>query len=218
MVQVNADLLARLLRPVPFVAGLPAPCLIPATARETTPGSHDLSSNCAGVEANGAIELDDAPSETGTPDCCDGRREQGNDDVPGDAERGREDASCTRDADETTVSGLMAPVFSEPKVVGAPEHERVIRAAGAGSGHDGEVNDDLRDVEVLERRAAPFLQGPAATLAKALDSIANGGSARPDKEANGKSAGRAEFYSYDETHQVRSSSYVSSVACVTRQG
>lgn len=194
--QVNIDVLVRLLQPVPFVAGLPAP---------------DRGADTGSVMAT----VDDSPSKTRKQD-CDGQSSGcgalETNCIHVEAERRKGDASSERGADEAMSICSVDPQSSEAEIVVLAECECAVYN---GDGHrdnrcdnSGGGEGESAGVEVLERRAAPVVEGPAATLAEALGGIANGETGGQDNEEKRKSSGGARFYSYDETHQVMFTSLI----------
>lgn len=202
--QVNTDVLIQLLQPVPFVAGLPAPGTASSTACETTHGSQTESGICVGVQgirADTRPTVDISPSKTTKQDYLGESSRRGALETNGiEVEDERSEVDVSSEREGTAVRGVDPLSSVVETVVEAQRECPVHNIDGQRDNRHGK--DESSGVEVLERRAAPVVEGPAATLAEALDGIANGESGGHDGEGKRKSSAGAKFYSYDETHQV----------------
>lgn len=199
--QVNTDVLIQLLQPVPFVAGLPAPATASWTARETAPGSQKDSVGVQGIGGYTGPTVYISPSKAKKQGCDgqnSGRGALETNGIQVEAEPSKGDSSSERQGTAVCGVGLQSSVVDTVVEV---EHEcDVHNVDGYRDNRYG--GGESAGVEVLERRAAPIVEGPAATLAEALGGIANGETGGQDGEGKRKSSGGPKFYSYDETHQV----------------
>lgn len=202
-VQVNTDVLSWLLRPVPFIAGLPAPSLA-ATPTPTAP--------CGKTPT---YRVDPDPQIV---------KSQAYERHLGDTKEGESTyrvVERTRQTDEEYGAELcrgddgVAPpisgVASEAFETGAAAQGEAIESA-ARLLVEGAQGSPEFDASVKERRAAPIVQGPAAAIADAIGGMARagdggerngyGGVGSGGKEKAEGSSNRTGFHSYDETHQV----------------
>lgn len=198
-VQVNTDVLSWLLRPVPYLAGLPAP---PPPASSNTP-AHNAERNSPGTAARGEARTAAAAAAAGNPSGCGdcggdngcggvGGGSPGVDRLRGVfAEEGKGGGASDGDDSKEILVGAAASTTAEGEADGKTE---AMARHAVGASYVGAA--------VGERRAAPVVQGSVAALADALDGRTGGeggGGIGGDQE---RASNRAAFHSYDETHQV----------------
>lgn len=233
--KVNTDVLSWLLRPVPFVAGLPAPAPSTSPATTNTP-SNALNAEPDGPYPPGAVASGAARNPPAVAAVAAAAvvevAEEGADVGGGSAglnmlcraaEEGRYEGNGGDVRSRVSEVGEGGGGGADPMVLMVLPEEEGEEGEGAGAGRkkkDGDATVPVGEGAAAaaavvangseERRAVPVVRGPAAECAKAIGGrwAAGGGGGGGDggEREKSSSSGRAGFHSYDETHQVQLSS------------